>query len=68
MVTAEIVNLRRARKSRTRQAADAQASRNRAVFGLSKAAKAVASAERDRSDVLLSAHRIGDSEGGNEGR
>ena len=36
---AEIINLRQARKSRERAAAEAQAERNRARFGLSKAEK-----------------------------
>ena len=45
---AEIINLRQARKARERAAAEAQAERNRAKFGLTKAEKK----KREANDKL----------------
>lgn len=42
---AEVINLRRARKARDRQAADATATRNRAAFGRTKAEREAAATE-----------------------
>ena len=55
---AEIVNLRRARKDRDRQAAERQATENRARFGQGKAARKVAEqAEEQRYRLLDGAKR-----------
>ena len=48
-VVGEVVNLRRARKARERQADEAQAAANRAAFGRSKADKAADRVERERN-------------------
>jgi seryl-tRNA synthetase len=45
---AEIINLRQARKAREREAAEAQAERNRAKFGLGKAERK----KREANDKL----------------
>lgn len=44
----EVVNLRRARKAKTRSAAETTAATNRAAFGRSKAERATAAAEAER--------------------
>jgi len=48
-MTAEIINLRQARKARARAAKDAQADENRARFGLSKAERRQLAMETDRA-------------------
>jgi len=53
----EIVNLRRARKQRRRDQADATATANRLAHGLGKAAKREAGAERQRAERALEGHR-----------
>lgn len=45
---AEVINLRRARKARDRQAADATATINRAAFGRTKAEREATAAEAAR--------------------
>jgi hypothetical protein len=50
---AEIINLRRARKAKARDAAAALAAANRALHGRSKSEKALAQAERARREALL---------------
>jgi hypothetical protein len=50
---AEIINLRRARKAKAREAAAVTAAANRIVHGRSKAEKALADAERSRREALL---------------
>jgi hypothetical protein len=50
---AEIVNLRQARKARTRAAKEANAAANRAAFGRSKAEKNTAKIEAARTARLL---------------
>ncbi|MCB8835884.1 DUF4169 family protein [Aurantimonas sp. VKM B-3413] len=59
---AEIVNLRRARKRRERDAADKTAADNRVRFGTPKAARTFAELERQRSERALDGlkrnHRI----------
>ena len=50
---ADIINLRLARKARGRQAADAEATANRAKFGQSKLEKQASRAEALRADKLL---------------
>lgn len=49
----DLVNLRRARKARDRDAASAQAESRRAVHGRTKAAKQRDTAEQARRDALL---------------
>jgi hypothetical protein len=56
-VTGEIVNLNKARKARSRQAAKAQASQNRVKFGLAKADKTLAARRAAIEDARLEAHR-----------
>ena len=60
---AEIVNLRRARKQRARQDAEAQAEQNRITFGRSKAERTQTQAERDKAARQLDGHRLSDDDG-----
>jgi hypothetical protein len=53
---AEVVNLNKARKARTRAAVKAQAVENRAKFGRSKADKAAAEAQTRLADRRLDGH------------
>jgi hypothetical protein len=57
-VTAEIVNLRRARKQRARQDAEKTAEQNRISFGRSKAERTLTEAERDKAARTLDGHRL----------
>ena len=57
-MTAEIVNLRRARKQRARQDAETQAQQNRISFGRTKAERSVTEAERDKAVRALEGHRL----------
>jgi hypothetical protein len=63
-MSAEIINLRRARKVKQRQQAEAQATENRAKFGQSKAARSARDAEQDLEVRRLDALR---RERGNDG-
>jgi Domain of unknown function (DUF4169) len=54
----EIVNLRRARKQRTRQRRQAAAAENRIVFGRSKAERRLVESERALAEASLEAHRL----------
>ncbi len=56
-MSAEIVNLRRARKSRARAEKEEQAAENRRRHGLSKAEKQAERAERDQADRHIEGHR-----------
>jgi len=59
---AEIINLRMARKARSRTQAEQQAAENRAKFGLTKAEKLKQRSEEQReARVLEGAKREGDS-------
>ena len=49
----EVINLRLARKARTRSAAQGQAAANRAKFGRTAGEKALEKAERARAAKLL---------------
>lgn len=60
---AEIVNLRRARKQRARQDAEAQAEQNRITFGRTKAERTLTRAERDKAARQLDGHRLTDDSG-----
>jgi hypothetical protein len=55
---AEIVNLRRARKSKERAREDAEAAQNRSVFGRSKAEKRLVESERARAAAELDGRRL----------
>jgi hypothetical protein len=55
---AEIVNLRRARKSRERDRQKDEAAQNRAVSGRSKAEKRLVEIERTLAEANLDAHRL----------
>ena len=57
-MTAEIVNLRRARKQRARQDADKAAEQNRISFGRTKAERELTEAERDKAARTLEGHRL----------
>lgn len=59
---AEIINLRRARKQKARQEAEAQAEQNRISFGRSKAERRLTEAERDKAARQLDGHRLGGGE------
>jgi hypothetical protein len=54
---AEIVNLNRARKTRDRETAKAEAAANRVTHGLSRAQREAARAERQRLERLLDQSR-----------
>lgn len=59
---AEIVNLRRARKQKARDEATRTAEQNRISFGLSKAERTLAKAERDNAASRLDGHRLRDGD------
>lgn len=59
-VTGDVVNLRQARKARTRAAAERAAAANRAAFGRSRADKTLAETMRHLADARLSGHRRGE--------
>ena len=54
----EIINLRRARKEKNRELKQAEAARNRAVFGRSKAEKRLVESERALAEASLEARRL----------
>jgi hypothetical protein len=54
---AEIANLNRARKTKVRSDAAAQAARNRIAFGLTKAQRAAMRAERAAAAAALDGHK-----------
>lgn len=56
-MTAEIINLRRARKAKRRDTAERAAEANRATFGRTKDEKQKARAEEERAKAKLEAHR-----------
>jgi Domain of unknown function (DUF4169) len=56
-VMSKIVNLRRARRQRARDEADAKAAENRAAHGRAKADKAHDEAESERASRSLDAHK-----------
>ncbi|AMJ60611.1 DUF4169 family protein [Bosea sp. PAMC 26642] len=60
---AEIVNLRRARKQRARQDAEAQAQQNRLTFGRTKAERRITEATREKAERDLEGHRLPDDDG-----
>ena len=56
-MTAEIVNLRRARKARARSAREDEAAANRRRFGRTGAEKEKEAAERAQAERQIEAHR-----------
>ena len=62
-MSADIVNLRRARKAKERRERETTAAGNRAVFGRTKTEKAQESAERRLETAKLDAHRRTRDEG-----
>jgi hypothetical protein len=56
-MTAEIVNLRRARKDKVRGEREKKAADNRLAYGRSKHEKASAKAERERAGKTIDGHR-----------
>jgi primase-polymerase (primpol)-like protein len=56
-MTADIVNLRRARKSKARTEREKQAADNRLAFGRSKSEKTLAKSERDLALKAIEGHR-----------
>ena len=59
---AEIVNLRRARKSRARVEKDAQAAENRTQFGRTKAEKRATETERAQTEAALDGKKMRDDQ------
>ena len=57
---AEIINLRRARKGKVREEAEAKAAENRARFGKTKAERMKESIETERVAKTLDGHKRGD--------
>ena len=55
---AEIVNLRRTRKAKARQAAEIEAAANRVKYGRGKAEKAGRTAEKARDEKHAAHHRL----------
>jgi len=56
-MTADIINLRRARKAKTVGERRQQAAENRAAFGRTKGEKVKAKAEKARAEAALDRHR-----------
>lgn len=65
-MTAEIVNLRKARKARDRAGREAEAAANRSKFGRSKAERRTESLEDARKARVLDGHRRDETGGGND--
>lgn len=55
---AELINLNKARKARSRVANAAMAAQNRVLHGLSGAQKKAARAQRDKDDARLEGRRL----------
>ncbi|HEY5239368.1 MAG TPA: DUF4169 family protein [Rhizomicrobium sp.] len=55
---AEIVNLRRARKAKSRVAKETDAANNRAQHGVAKKVRALQKAKAEKSKQLIDAHRL----------
>ncbi len=56
-MSADVINLRRARKAKARAEQEKSAAKNRRVFGRSKVEKQRDAAERTAADRHLDAHR-----------
>jgi len=55
---AEIVNLRRARKAKTRDEKDKTAQANRVAHGTPKALRNLAETRKDKADQALTGHKL----------
>ncbi|WP_293867257.1 DUF4169 family protein [uncultured Alsobacter sp.] len=58
-MTADIINLRKARKAKARGAAEARAAENRIAFGRTKAERKAVETEQERARRAIDGHRIG---------
>ena len=56
----EIINLRRARKTKRRAAKAAQAETSRAQHGIAKPVRALARARREKTERTIDSHRLDD--------
>lgn len=56
-MTADVVNLRQARKQKARTATTAEASQNRAAFGRTKAEREMTAIDKARESSRLDGHR-----------
>ena len=56
-MSADIINLRRVRKTRARSEQEKQAADNRIAFGRTKTEEALTKAERARADKSIEGHR-----------
>jgi hypothetical protein len=59
-MTGEIINLRRARKARQREAEAAEADANRVKHGVAKSARELAKARREKDEHAADAHKLED--------
>lgn len=59
-MTGEIVNLRRARKAKQREADAALADANRVKHGVAKSARDLAKARREKDEHAADAHKLDD--------
>jgi hypothetical protein len=55
---ADIINLRRARKLKAREASEKNASVSRATFGRTKVERVTAQSERERADRHIEGHKL----------
>ncbi len=62
---AEIVNLKRARKAKTRSEKDKAAEANRVLHGTPKAVRKLGEARKDKAEQALSGHRLEKTEDDN---
>ena len=60
---AEIVNLRRARKAKARDAKQAEAGANRVKHGVAKSVRDLAEARKEKDAAKVDAHRLDDADG-----
>jgi hypothetical protein len=60
-VSAELINLRRARKNKSRDEAEKQAEHNRAKFGRSKSEKTITTSELARENKKIDGHKRDDT-------
>ena len=61
-VMAEIINLRRARKGKARDAKAAEAQANRVRHGVAKPVRELARARREKDERVADAHKLEDKE------
>lgn len=66
-MTAEIVNLRKARKAKARGVQEARAAENRILFGRTKAERKAMQTEQDRARRTIDGHRLAGADDGDPG-